>query len=410
MLLNRFKYKKPAELLILRIDMKLSFQLLLLFLWMHMSSQKLLYKWNYIDFDWESEEQRIQYIKNGEYQKNASVPIDTLITNERIFITIPRLIGVPASIGTLNPHKQSGGGPLVRPYPNWKWATNTQDCNNNIISVYRVDLDDCDRLWVLDNGKIGEEQKCPPKILAFDLKTDERIIQKEIPNKYAFNSNGNGLLVTPLVTTLGIQCEQITVYMADIEGYGLVIWRGDDKFQRIESPAFAADKNQSNFKLNGDSFYLSDGLVGLAIYKDEKKNNFHDSILYCSSLASYNMYHISVKSLEQSNDGKVNVQQDKGDVDFHKVPLVIENNIMFFVTLEDNAMRMWDVTTKFIKANAKIIRQDDKLLQFVSGLKILKNTSSSYKIIYGLSNKFQKTLAGTRSLDEINYQIFKYHF
>lgn len=72
-------------------------------------------------------------------------------------------------------------------------------------------MDDCNRLWVLDNGKIGEEQKCPPKILAFDLKTDKVVVQKEIPNKYAFNSNGNGLLVTPLVKTLGEQCEHITV-------------------------------------------------------------------------------------------------------------------------------------------------------------------------------------------------------
>lgn len=58
--------------------------------------------------------------------------------------------------------------------------------------------------------------------------------------------------------------------MADIEGYGLVIWRGGDNFQRIDSPDFAADKPY--FKLNGDSFYLSDGLVGLALYEGNKKS------------------------------------------------------------------------------------------------------------------------------------------
>ncbi|KAF7408502.1 hypothetical protein HZH66_003039 [Vespula vulgaris] len=386
--------------------MKLSFQLLLPFLWIHMSSQKVLYSWKYIDFDFVTEKERDEYIQKGQYQKNASVPIDTMITSDKIFITIPRSEGVPASLGTLNTKKQNGGGPLIRPYPNWKWATNIQDCNNNIISVYRVDLDDCNRLWVLDNGKIGEEQKCPPKILAFDLKTDTVVVQKEIPNKYAFNSNGNGLLVTPLVKTLGEQCEHITVYMADIEGYGLVIWRGGDNFQRIDSPDFAADKPY--FKLNGDSFYLSDGLVGLALYEGNKKNN---SKLYCSALASYNMYHISVNSLEQSINGKVDIYQDKGDIDFHKVALAINGHDIFFVPLESNDLRMWDIRTKFTKKNTKIIKKNNNVLQFVSGLKIMKdnNIFSGCTAIYGLSNKFQKTAAGTRSLDEINYQIFKYH-
>ncbi|XP_046817343.1 major royal jelly protein 1-like [Vespa crabro] len=387
--------------------MKLSFQLLLPFLWISLSSQELLYKWRYIDFDWYCESQKNEYIKKGLYIKNASVPIDTLITNGRIFITIPRSKGVPASLGTLNTQKQNGGGPLVRPYPSWEWARNIQDCYNTIIGVYRIDLDDCGRLWVLDNGKIGEEQKCPPKILAFDLKTDRLMVRKEIPNKYAFNSNGNGNLVTPLVKTSGKQCEKITMYMADVEGYGLVIWRGGNNFQRFDSPDFAANKKLSNFTLNNDTFYLTDGLIGLALYENENKK---DSKLYCSSLASYNMYHIPVNSLEQSTDGKINIQQDKGDVHFRKVPIVIKKNIMFFCTLEYNDLRMWDINTKFTEKNVKIIKKDDNLLQFVSGLKILKdpNNTSKSTIIYGLSNKYQKVASGTLSLNEINYQIFKY--
>ncbi|XP_035717272.1 major royal jelly protein 3-like [Vespa mandarinia] len=387
--------------------MKLSFQFLLPFLWISLSSQELLYKWRYIDFDWYCETHKNEYIKKGLYIKNASVPIDTLITNGRIFITIPRSKGVPASLGTLNTQKQNGGGPLVRPYPSWGWASDIQDCYNTIISVYRVDLDDCGRLWVLDNGKIGEEQKCPPKILAFDLKTDRLMVRKEIPNKYAFNSNGNGNLVTPLVKTSGKQCEKITMYMADVEGYGLVIWRGGNNFQRFDSPDFAADKTLSNFTLNNDTFYLADGLIGLALYEDENKKN---SKLYCSSLASYNMYHISVNSLEQSTDGKINIQQDKGDVDFRKVPLAIKGNTIFFSSLEDNAIRMWDINTEFTKKNVKIIKKDNNLLQFVSGLKILKNSNNTSKCttIYGLSNKYQKVATGTLSLNKINYQIFKY--
>lgn len=63
------------------------------------------------------------------------------------------------------------------------------------------------------------------------------------------------------------------------------------------------------------------------------------------------MYHISVNSLERSNNGKVYIQKDEGVINFHKVPLVIKNNIMFFSTLEDNALKKWDIMTTFTEKN-----------------------------------------------------------
>lgn len=68
--------------------------------------------------------------------------------------------------------------PALKPYPDW--ATNKiheKDNSTKIVSTFRIRVDECDRLWVLDTGLadiLGKaEQITPPKILIYDLKTDK---------------------------------------------------------------------------------------------------------------------------------------------------------------------------------------------------------------------------------------------
>lgn len=395
--------------------MKLTLQLLVSSLLISLSLQKGLYKWKYIDYDWINSSQEKYYKEHGLYIKNASTPIDTLIAKNYTFITIPRSPGVPASIGTLNKNKICGGGPVVTPYPNWGWADIRKNCNETIISVYRVDIDKCGRLWVLDNGKNGDITVCPQKLVAFDLTTNKAVLIKEIPSKYGANSNGTGVLVTPLVIARGKECQHITVYMADIEGYGLVVWRGEDKFQRFESPAFAKNPKASNFDVDNDKFTLNDGVVGLAMHIGEpslKCKTLFCNSLYFSSLTSYNMYHVSVNSLKSSNSTDLKIIKDKGKVNFRKVSLVIQGHFMYFSGIEDYTLRKWDVRTEFTNKNAKVIKQDYNLLNFVSGLKIQKikgHNDHNCTRIYGLSNKYERTAVKKRNINEINYNIFLYN-
>lgn len=68
--------------------------------------------------------------------------------------------------------------PALKPYPDW--ATNKildKDNATKIVSTFRIRVDECDRLWVLDTGLadiLGKaEQITPPKILIYDLNTDK---------------------------------------------------------------------------------------------------------------------------------------------------------------------------------------------------------------------------------------------
>lgn len=354
----------------------------------------IVYKWKHLDYDWQNETQQKYYAENKLYDPKSVVPIDVHFGKET-FLAIPRGPGVPASLVILNKNKHAGGGPVLQPYPDWSWA-DSKCCNKNIVSVYRVASDKCGRLWVLDNGKDGETQKCPPKILAFDQATGKLLQIKEIPSKYAFNKKGTGLLVTPYVRTFGKKCENLMMYIADIEGYGLIIWDGKDNFRRYDSKVFAAQK--ANFTLNGDNFYLADGLVGLAVAKG--------SDLYFNSLASTELHRVPLRELNFHSTKEPKYVTYKGDVDLRKVPLIIQGNHVYFCGLENNALMEWDLRLSFSKKNLKKIVQDNEHLQFVSGMKSAESPHVPYKGVYGLSNKYQKTAAGTRDMNEYNFHVF----
>lgn len=67
-------------------------------------------------------------------------------------------------------------------------------------------MDECNKLYVLDTGYIGDNYTCPAQILIFDLGTDRLIDRIKVPNKYSQNKHGVGKLVTPVLEVNGPNC------------------------------------------------------------------------------------------------------------------------------------------------------------------------------------------------------------
>lgn len=73
------------------------------------------------------------------------------ITSDRIFLSMPRLrAGVPATLATIPRVAQGGSSPILRAYPNWAAHAPMRGRDNctGLISVYRMRIDSCNRLWV----------------------------------------------------------------------------------------------------------------------------------------------------------------------------------------------------------------------------------------------------------------------
>lgn len=129
-----------------------------------------------------------------------------------LFFVFSWKAGVASSLNYIKLDENQTQSPILNPYP--RWETNTIESsgprtnvvervgghdsaaqatvsdvalknNASIISTFRIRVDECDRLWVMDSGLAGilEEQPkqiAPPALVIFDLNTDTLI------RRYAF--------------------------------------------------------------------------------------------------------------------------------------------------------------------------------------------------------------------------------
>lgn len=120
--------------------------------------------------------------------------------------------GVASSLNYININCREANPKLI-PYPSWQanslhsdgvstaesmgGRTNTPKAtaidrrladNSSIISPFRIRVDECDRLWVMDIGSVdildNPKQIAPPALVIFDLKTDKLIKRFTIPSAY----------------------------------------------------------------------------------------------------------------------------------------------------------------------------------------------------------------------------------
>lgn len=115
------------------------------------------------------------------YNPMNIVATGVAVAYDRLFIATPKLFsGVTATISTIR-KDLAGDSPVLEVYPDWSFhrpGRQNVTCNDLLlISVYRLKIDSCNRLWVLDAGISRSledfEKTCPPKILVFDLNTNQ---------------------------------------------------------------------------------------------------------------------------------------------------------------------------------------------------------------------------------------------
>lgn len=136
------------------------------------------YAWKQVDFTWPSTALKERALQSGMFKPENVLPLGLEAGTDRVVITLPRWKpGLPATLATV-PRNTNDLAPPLKPYPNWIWH-HPGNCDG-LISVFRVNLDSCNRLWVMDSGAvdagIGVKQQCPPKLLVFDFNTDNLLV------------------------------------------------------------------------------------------------------------------------------------------------------------------------------------------------------------------------------------------
>lgn len=395
---------------------RISIFLLLLTTFVAIDAQKNLYiqyEWKYMEYQFPSAATRDYAIRTKQYVQGNSFPIDVDVyygvSPPLIFVTTPRFFeGTPFTLGTIS-GTNAAGGPLIAPFPNYDWQSG--NCSStSFTNVLRVAVDNNRRLWVLDSGVINDIQVCPAKLVMFDLRSTS--IK---PFTHVFPSTlyrSGSLFITPVVDVRNGYDSM--VYIADVTGFGIIVFDYKNNYSwRAESQSTHLRPLQqySNFVIGGESFNLMDGVFGLAL----SPKTYTNRQLFFHALASAAESRIPLNILDtpgywpQQNpvtNPNQFVQMGLRETTQTTAQAMDANGNLFFGTIYPPGVGCWDSTTLYNNANLRLVARNDLTLQFISGLKIITCPDGSQEL-WVLSCRFQKIMAGTRKLNEVNYRIQK---
>lgn len=198
----------------------------------------------------------------------------------------------------------SNSSPVLIPYPSFeanRLRPNQTNYNSNIVSVFRLKVDVCDRLWFVDTGLIditgAYNQVIPPRLFIVDLRTDQLI------RSFTFNSSytsadtlfGGNIVVDVTADT----CDQAYAYIPDFGGYRMVVYSYEtNSAWRIKHPYFYFDPFASPFNIDGELFLWTDGVFGAAL-SPIQNDGFRT--LYFTSLSSNYQFAVSTRVLRDRN-------------------------------------------------------------------------------------------------------------
>ncbi|XP_044759116.1 major royal jelly protein 1-like [Coccinella septempunctata] len=355
-------------------------------------------QWNFLDFNLP-----YNYRGLGTFRPENTVFTGLEITRDRYFLAMPRLrSGVPATLATIPRNTPPGSSPILQAYPDWSFHSagtgNVSSCSE-LVSVYRIRQDSCDRLWVLDSGVMTSLEDfrpvCPPKIMIFDLRTD-RVVRTVVFPRQVLRPNS---LLTNLVIDESLQgaCDKAFVYISDTASPGIVVYNSaQDTAWRLIHPTMYPDPDFSDYTIQGETFTLMDGVVGLAFSPKL-------ATLYFQPLATDRIYSIRTSALTKGPPAEnealpIEVVGKKAS---QGLGLTVDerDDTLYFSPLTETSLATWNP----ISNKQTLAAFSPKLLQFPAEIRWSNRDGS----IYLLSTRFQKFFLRNVSAGEINLRLIQ---
>ncbi|XP_055857826.1 protein yellow [Episyrphus balteatus] len=370
-------------------------------------------EWKYLDFEYPTFARRRSAIAKNEFIPENNLPLGIDVYGDRIFVTTPRWKdGVPASLSVL-PFPSKELSPALQPYPNWEEHGDpyNPDCRK-LMSVYRVSIDECSRMWLIDagvvNATVSLNQICPPKILAYDLNTNKRILSYELP---ADQVKQESLHSNILVDVRNGKCEDAHVYVTDVWRFGIVVYSlAKNRSWRTTNYNFNPNPIASDFNVYGLNFQWLDGVFGLSL---SPLNELNDRILFFHPMASYKEFTVSTAILRDENNWPNKAQDvakmfssigSRGRDGQSSTSGIDRNQVMFYTQVHRDAIGCWDTRKPYRQSNLGQIAANSSLIQFPNDLKVDRQVRQG---VWVMSNRLPIYLYSKLDYSDVNFRILR---
>ncbi|XP_054747674.1 major royal jelly protein 1-like [Anastrepha obliqua] len=343
------------------------------------------------------------------YNQVNVVPTSMTVAYDRIFIATPKLFsGVPATVSYISKSDYSES-PSLQAYPDWSYTVsgrNSFNCSDPyLVSVYRMRIDSCNRLWILDAAVSrtfeDSEQTCQPKILVFDLSTDRVVKRIDIPKDVLRNQSILVNLVIDETTSTSGTCDDVFVYIADTVKPAIIVYDGArDMVWRLSHPAMWPDPDLGLVQVLNDRFFIMDGIIGLAL-------DTVNGILYFQPLATDRIFSITKDALRAGPRRLHDVLPIRflGKKSSQGLPLYIapQDGSLLFSPVTETAIVSWNPQTN----KQAVLSYDADALQFVADI---SDSPWDNGVVYAMSSKFNRFTLETVNRQEINFRLMRFKY
>lgn len=299
--------------------------------------------------------------------------------------------------------------PNLIPYPNYEQNRLAANSTDRIVSVFRVNVDHCDRLWLVDTGLDdiwgAANQLQTPKIMIFDLNTDTLIRQ------YTFKPDDmkpDSFFANILVDTTRETCNDAFAYIPDLGGYGLVVYSfATNTSWRVKHHYFYFDPLSGNYHVGGMNFQWTDGIFGVALspVRDDGYRTLYFHPLSSTREFCVSTHIVQNASIASDSYYEYKVLGSRGPNTQASGSSLDENTgALFYTQVNKDGIGCWNSFRNADEYSADtnfLVASDSQTMEFPNDLKVDKTGT-----LWVLSDKLPLFLYKGLDPNETNYRIF----
>ncbi|XP_026468229.1 protein yellow-like, partial [Ctenocephalides felis] len=318
--------------------------------------------------------------------------------------------------------------PDLVPYPNWEAnklpssgqgddttpssgesSSNGLVDNSTIISTFRVRVDECDRLWVMDCGLVDilgtPKVYAKPALLIFDLHTDQLI------KRYTFEPTDlkeDSFFANVVVDVRPDACDDAFAYIPDLGAYGVVVYsfRDDDSW-RVSHNYFHFEPLAGEYDIAGVQFQWTDGVFGIALSKHQPDGY---RTAYFHAMSSTKEFAVSTRLLQNSTWAhspeayhEFKLVGDRGPKGQSSASFLHENSgVLFYTQVNKDGIACWNSGKPYNEFTQGVVAQDPYKLVFPNDLKVDYEDN-----VWVLSDRMPLFIYRDINPAEVNYRILK---
>ncbi|XP_058056115.1 L-dopachrome tautomerase yellow-f2-like [Anopheles bellator] len=283
-----------------------------------------------------------------------------------------------------------------------------------IVSVYRTQVDRCDRLWFVDTGYLeypgtARRQVQRPALWVINLNTTRSVRRFEIPPEMAEFGYG---IPNVEVDVDPSDCERTYAYMPDYEWqrlyvYGLV----ENRMWRFEHNYFSFEPRGGDFNIAGQQFVWRDGLFSVAV-GGLRNENSTEKLVYLHSMSSVSEMAVSNRVLQNEtlarlgNHAYVRAFQHLGErgpnTQSSSHAYDTRTGVLFYAEINRNSIGCWNTSKPFSSENHGIVHLDNEEMIYPADLKVDINGE-----LWVISNRLPIWIYAQLNVTDVNFRIWR---